>query len=160
MKKYIDDNAYNNDNLLKKLWQLSAGYLRLDINKSHRLVLFQIDNDRHNETNELLIEQTITGTGQLAGVGYLQDDLSLSSSTGSAYNFDFVNNDYALFIENTSSWALLYQVRGEEIATGSWVYLSPLKDNDMSVFSFLWSHMLIDDEGRLIGDQFEVFWLK
>jgi hypothetical protein len=26
--------------------------------------------------------------------------------------------------------------------------------------SFLGSHMLIDDEGKLIGNQYEIFWLK
>jgi len=160
MKNYIEENPYNNDSVFRKLWQVSSWYLHLDINASHRLVLFRIDNDTYNETNELIIEQNITGTGQLAGVWYLQNDLSLNSGTGSAYNFDFINNDYALFVENTSSGALLYQIRWEVAASWSGIYINPLKDNNISIFSFLWSHMLIDDEWRLIWDQFEVFWLK
>lgn len=160
MKNYIEENPYNDDSVFSKLWQLSGWYLHLDINADHRLVLFRIDNDTYDETNELIVEQNITGTGQLAGVWYLQNDLSLNSGTGSAYNFDFINNDYALFIENTSSGALLYQIRWEVTSSWSGIYINPLKDNDMSIFSFLWSHMLIDDEWRLIWNQYEVFWLK
>jgi hypothetical protein len=161
MKDYIAQNSHNNNtSVLMSLWQVVWWYLKLDINASHRIVVYEIDNDSYNETNELIIQQTITGTGQLGWVWYLQSDLTLDSGTGSAYNFDFVNNDYAVFIENTSSEALLYQIRGEDATSGSGIYLNPLKDDDIYLFSFLWSHMVIDEEWRLIWDQFEVFWLK
>lgn len=161
MKNFIAKNPHNNNSSsFKRLWQVVSWYLELDINTSHRIVLFEIDNDTYNESNELVIQQTVMGTGQLAWVWYLQSDLSLGSGTTSAYNFDFVSNDYALFIENTSSWALLYQIQWEDAISGSGIYLSPLKDDEVSLLSFLGSHMLIDEQWRLIWDQFEVFWLK
>jgi hypothetical protein len=160
MKNYIGENPFNNDAILKKLWQTWSWYLSLDINDSYRMFLYRIDNTTYNESNEMIIEQRIVWDAQLGGIWYLQDDLSLDSGTWSAYNFDFINHDYALFIENTSSWALLYQIRWEDATTGSGLYLNPLKDDDISVFSYLWSHMLVDDEWKLIWDQFEVFWLK
>ena len=61
--------------------------------------------------------------------------MSLSSSTGSAFDFDFTANDYALFIENTSSGALLYRITGET-SSGNDIYLNPLRDDDPSIFSY------------------------
>jgi hypothetical protein len=88
----------------------------------------------------------------------LQDDLSLSYTlTGNEYNFNFTNNDYAIFVENTGTGSLLYRIRGEETTTGSGIYLTAIQDDDPSIMSFLGSHMLIDDEGKLIGNQYEIF---
>jgi len=124
-------------------------------------MLYRIDETQYELSNELVIEEHLTGTGQSAGIGYLQDDLSLSYTlTGNEYNFNFVNNDYAIFIENTGTGSLLYRIRGEEAITGSGIYLTAIQDDDPSILSFLGSHMLIDDEGKLIGNQYEIFGLK
>ena len=161
MQEYIDNNPYNTDSIYTKLGDVSSGRLYFDVNKSFRLVLYKIDDAQYEATREMIIEEQLVGEWENAGIWYLQDDLSLSSTvTWSEYDFDFVNNDYALFVENTGSGALLYRIRWEDIATGSWVYLSALNDNDSSIFSYLWSHMLINDEWRLIGNQSEVFGLK
>ena len=125
------------------------------------MILYRIDPSTYNDTKEFLVNEYISGTWQLADIWYLQDDMTISSSiTGSEYDFDFTTYDYALFLENTSSWALLYRIRGEDTTSGSGVYLSALQDDDTSVLWYLWSHLLIDDTGRLVWNQIEVFGLK
>ncbi len=160
IQQYIQANTNNTNSVHQTLWSTWSWYLELDINGDHTLFLYEIDKDIYNDSNEMLITSVLTGTWQSWGVWYLQQDLSIDTGTWSAYNFDFIGNDYALFIENTGSGALLYQIRWESSLTGSWIYLNPLSDSDPSIFSYLWSHVLIDDEGKLIGDMFEVFWLK
>lgn len=159
-KAYIRSNQNNINANHAVPWDVSSGYLYLDINKAHKIVLYRINPTVYNESNELIIEELLTWTWQAAGVWYLQDDLSIGTGTTDAYDFNFSSNDYALFVENTSSGALLYQIRWEVASSGSWIYINPLKDDDPILFEYLGWHMLIDDNGRLIWDQFEVFWLK
>jgi hypothetical protein len=162
MKQYIDQNPSNNHPRFWKISNTSSGHLYLDIDSPFRMILYRMSPTAYNTTWELVIQEIITGTGQSASIGYLQKNLSLSAvKTGTGeFAFDFVNNDYALFIENTSTWALLYRLRWENALTGSGIYLNPLKDNDISVFSFLGSHLLIDEEQKLLGNQFEILGLK
>lgn len=159
-KSYIRENPHNIDTVHSIPWDITSGYLHLDIDAPHRIVLYRIDGDIYNQTNELIVQETLTGTWQSAGLWYLQDDMSLLSSTGSAYDFDFANNDYALFVENTSTGTLLYQIRWEDASSWSGIYITPLRDDDPALFWYLGWHLLIDDDGKLVGDQFEVFWLK
>ena len=161
MKDYIDQNTYNTGSVYTNISQISSWNLYLDIDSWFRLVLYSISSSDYDETKELIVNSTVVGTWQLAWIWYLQDDLSLSASkTGAEYDFDFTANDYALFLENTGTNSLLYQVFWEDAVSGSGVYLNPLKDDDVSIFSYLWSHMLVNDEGKLIGNQFEIFGLK
>ncbi len=161
MEDYINKNTNNNDVLHAKLGDVSSGNLYLDINRSFTMTLYKISTNDYNTTKQIIIESKLTGTWELAWIWYLQNDLSLSSTkTGNEYNFDFTTSDYALFLENTSSWALLYRITWEVASTGSGIYLNPLQDDDTSILSYLWSHMLINEDGRLIGTQFEVFGLK
>lgn len=161
MKNYIQANPNNSDSIHQRIGNTSSWTLYLDINRNHRLILYRVDPGTYDDTREFIITQQLTGTWQFANIWYLQDDLSLNSTlTGNEYEFDFMNHDYALFIENTSTGALLYRIRWYDIATGSGIYLSPLDDDDTSIFWYLWSHVLIDDTGRLIANQYEVFGLK
>lgn len=159
-KQYIQANPNNINTIHQTLWATWAWYLQLDINTDHALYLYEIEGDTYDDSNELIITNILTGTWQSGAVWYLQDDLSIATWSTNAYNFDFIANDYALFIENTGSGALLYQIRWESALTGSWVYLNALDDSDPSLISYLWSHLLVDDTWRLIGDMFEVFGLK
>jgi len=160
MQNYIAGNSYNTNPAREKLWDINSGYLYLDIDTSHRMVLYEIDRESYSVASELKIINTYTGTWELAGLWYLQSDMTLDSWTWSAFDFDFTTTDYALFVENTSSWALLYKVSGEDAVSWNEIYISPLKDDDNALFSFYGSHMLVDEQWRLIGEQLEVFWLK
>ena len=161
MLDYIDDNSHNSDSYYTTLSSTSSGFLLMDIAASHKVTLFQLEKDVYNETKEFRILDQSQSTEQAANIWYLQKDMSLASSTWStAYSFDFTSYDYAIFIENTSSWALLYQITGQDAITGSGIYLNPLKDDDVSLFSYLGSHMIIGNRGELIGTQLELFGLK
>lgn len=161
MSRYIEENTNNIWNYNINIWDVSNGHLYLDIDNDFRLVLYEIDKWIYDTSSELVHSQWNFGTGQLASIWYVQNDMSLSPTINSdTLSFDFTSNNYALFIENISSWALLYKLRWFEAGTASGIYLNPLKDDDISVFSYLGSHVLVDEEGRLIGDQMEIFWLK
>ncbi len=161
MEQYIEDNTNNNDTYHQKIASLTNWILNLDINKTFRAILYVINKNTYNETSEFIIENTVTWTWETASIWYLQNDMSLSSSKAGAYTFDFTQFDYALFLENTSSsWAMLYKLGIENLATGSWVYMNPIDDSKSGITSYLWSHILIDTDGRLIADQFEISELK
>ena len=157
---YIEANTYNDDTYNTILTGISSWYLYFDVAADHRMRLFEIDKNNYNATNEIIVTNQTQGQIQTAGIGYLQNDMTLSSWTGSAYNFDFTIHDYAIFIENASTGALLYQITGQDAVTGSGIYLNPLKDDDASLFSYLGSHMIIGNRGELIGTQLELFGLK
>ena len=53
-------------------------------------MLYQIDKESYDYSKELIVEQRFKGIDQPAGVWYLQNDLSLSGSLVSAFDFDFV----------------------------------------------------------------------
>lgn len=161
VSRYIEENINNNGNYNINIWDVSNGHLYLDIDTDFRLVLYEIDKWVYNTSRELISTPGNFGTWQVASIGYLQNDMTLSPIiNANTQSFDFTTKDYALFVENTSSGALLYKLRWYEAWTGSGIYLNPLKDDDISIFSYLGSHVLVDDEGRLIGDQMEIFWLK
>lgn len=160
MGQYIDENTYNQDNYNTTLSQTWSGYLYLDINNSHQITLFEIDKEIYNTSKELVVLSQFQSEEQTANLWYLQDNMTLASWTGNAFVFDFQERDYALFIENTSSGALLYQITWEEAGTGSGIYMNPLKDDDLSLFSYLWSHMFIGEWWSLIGADLELFGLK
>jgi len=160
LKQYIDNNPNNINNVYQTLWSTWLWYVYININGDHIISLYTLDKDRYDDFNELVITDMIQWASQPWWEWYLQWDLSLAAGTWSAFSFDFTNNDYALFIENTGSWTQLYQVSSEDSVTGSWVYINPIDDSDDTMLSYLWSHILINDEGRLIWDIFEVFWLK
>lgn len=159
---YIAKNSLNNHPQYAQLWNISNGNIHLDIDTNYRLVLYEINKNTYNQSKELVIEKSYFWTGQVANIGYLQNDMTLSPTKNtSTYSFDFTTKDYALFIENTTkSWALLYKMKWEDGATWSWMYLQPLDDSDVSIFWYLSSHVLVDNEGRLTGDMLEVFGLK
>ena len=160
IKQYIQANSNNVNSIHQTLWSTWSGFLKLDINWDHAISLYELNKNIYNDSKEIVVNSVLMGTWQSSGVWYLQNDLSIGASSIDAFNFDFIWNDYALFIENTWSWALLYQISAESTLSWSWVYINPLDDSDPSLFSYLWSHVFVDDEWKLIGDMFEVFWLK
>jgi len=160
IKNYISMLPDNTNSSHIPMSTASSAYVNIDINSSYKAYLYRINSSIYNQSNEIVVEELLTWTWQSAGIWYLQNDLSLSSSTGSAYNFDFVNNDYALFLENTSTDTALYQIRWYDANTGSGIYINPLDDRDSTILKHFGSHIFIDDKGQLIGDVFETYWFK
>jgi hypothetical protein len=79
MKQYIENNANNNDPVYKKIGSITSWYLKLDINKTFKAVLYVINKNSYDESNELIVQNTVVWTWELANIGYLQNDLSIDS---------------------------------------------------------------------------------
>ncbi|MFK7780064.1 MAG: hypothetical protein QM490_02855 [Candidatus Gracilibacteria bacterium] len=160
--KIINENSNNNDTLNIKIGDVDSGILHFDIDKSSEIKLVQFDRDIFHETKELKLMGTYKGILG-AGIGYLQEnsgDLSLSiTKTGNEFSFDFMNNDYAIFLKNTSTGSLLYKILGET-DTGTGIYITPIDDSDENIMRYLGNEILIDISGRYISKEEELIYEK
>jgi len=118
--------------------------------------------NKYIATNELVSLWTLDWSG-LAWIWYLQNNawvLSLSGwITWNEYVFDFLNNDYALFIKNNWTGALLYQVTWET-TTGTWIYITPIDDSDSEIVRYIWNEILLDTDSRFVAKQTELIYKK
>lgn len=160
--KIIDDNLNNNDNLNIKIWQVWSWVLYFDIDKPSEIKLVQFDEIAYFETNELIVLTTLVWNLS-SWVWYLQNNswiLSLSETlTWNEFQFNFLNNDYAIFLKNTWTWALLYKISWE---TTSWtgIYITPIDDSDDNIIRYLWNEILIDEKWRYISKETELIYEK
>jgi len=156
---YIENNTNNLLTSNLKIWDVNNGHIVLDVNSNFKLKLYRFDRTQYNETRELFTLDILNSDEINGGIGYIQDDawvLSLSSTkTWNEYSFDFQNNDYGLFLQNTSTWALLYSLRGES-STGVNMYINPIDDSDDIVIKVLANEMIIKWGGQFFTEQFEV----
>lgn len=60
------------------------------------------------------------------------------------YNFDFKNNDYAIFVKNNWIWVLNYKITWIDIPTSKAIYLSPINDSYPKEIKVLSSYIIID----------------
>ena len=135
----------------------------LDINQDHTLKLYRLDRTIYNASKEILPLDIYESASNLWGVWYLQENswvLSISSTkTGNEFEFDFVNEDYALFVRNNSTGALLYNLN-IETTTGTGVYINAIDDSDGSIVTVLTNDIIIDNEWKFLYEQFEVLGSK
>jgi opacity protein-like surface antigen len=62
--------------------------------------------------------------------GYLQSDLSLSQTrTWNEFEFDFKNNDYALFIQNNWQENINIQLKWEESSSWKKIYINAIDES-------------------------------
>lgn len=159
----ISKNTYNTGSLNALLWNVTQGRLYIDINKNFNLKLYRMDKSLYDSSKELTALEKFESAPIPGGIGYLQENawvLSLSwTITGNEYDFDFKNNDYALFVKNNSTGALLFTLRAET-NTGSWVYINAMRDDLWNTIRVLMSDIIIDNSGRFLYDQFEVIGFK
>jgi len=155
---YIDANINNSDNYYDKIWNIHSWYLYLDADRNFNMKILQIDKNRYDTTNELVIISKKETIWIPASIGYIQSSswaLSLSWwLTGNEYVFDFVANDYAIFLDNTWSGVLTYVLTAEN-SSWSWAYLNPIDDTWASSIKYLWSEIIQHAE-NYIGKIFEV----
>ncbi|MDP2091100.1 MAG: hypothetical protein Q8K30_05910 [Candidatus Gracilibacteria bacterium] len=160
--KIIDDNTNNNDSLNIKIGDTTSAYLYIDIDKSFDIKLVKFDRNSYNNFNELIIKEKLDGTS-IANIGYLQNNggvLSLSGNiTGNEYDFDFTNNDYALFVKSTGTGTLIYNIRGES-STGTGIYINPIDDSNSNFFRYMGNEIIIDNNGKYISKETELFFTK
>ncbi len=160
---YINNNPNNSGSLNLNIGTVSNAYMKLDVNSSFKLKIFEFDRLEYAETKVLVSSWSITSDEIPWGIGYIQNDawaLSLSpTKTGNEFEFDFVANDYSLFLLATSTWALLYNISAET-NTGTWIYINPIDDSASDVIKVLANDMVIWWIGWFLTEQFEVIDFK
>lgn len=156
VSNYIRDNSNNNNWFL--VWETWTWYLYLDIDRDYELKFLKIDKANFNISNEFKIMQTIKWSWSWT-LWYLQNDWSLSGSTSDNYKFDFINNDYAIFLKSTWTWTLFYKMR---IETSTWanVYINPINDSFSDKIKYLWTDILYDDKWAYFPKIMEIIFGK
>lgn len=160
--KIIDENTNNNDTLNEKIWNVNAWYLYFDVDADFDIKLLKFNKSIYNESNELIRLETLTWALN-AWIWYLQWNwwvLSLSATkTWNEYEFDFVNDDYAIFIKRIWAGTLLYKITWET-TTWTWIYITPIDDSDNNIIKYLWNEILIDEQWRFLSKEVELIFTK
>lgn len=160
--KLIDENDNNWDSLNEKIWVVSDWIFHFDIDKSFDIRIVNFDRNIFNTTKELKIKSRIDWT-MSAGVWYLQSNagvLSLSETiTWNELEFDFANEDYAIFIKDTWAGTLLYKIKAETLSW-KWIYIIPINDEDENVVEFVWNEIIIDEKWWYISKETELIFKK
>ena len=155
---FINANINNSDPINIKIWFVTSWILHFDIDKAYEIKLMKFNKSTFNTSSELKRVQTL-GSINWSGIGYLQDDMTLSAGTGSAYSFDFANNDYAIFLKSTSIDALLYWIKWED-SSWKWIYIAPIDDSGTGSVLYLWNEILIDDDWTLSHQHIKKIYIK
>jgi len=144
--KIIDENTNNNDNINVKIWNTSTWILHFDIDGKIDLKVVEFNKSRFKDYWELLAIKTYNYSSTGWKIWYLQNNswlLSFSDiPTTSDFIFDFKNNDYWIFMENTSTWTILYRIKWYEKPTMKWIYLVPFDDSDDIIIKYLWASII------------------
>lgn len=137
----------------------SSWAIYLDINADHSISYYRYDRSVYNLTHETKVLEEQIWASQSAGIWYLQQDMTLSPTINSNTLWvDFSSQDFAFFIKNESDGILLYNFEAFDV-WGRQIYVNPIDMGD-EVFSYLWSHILIDQNGSFVTEMIELFWLK
>ena len=164
IEEFIEDNPNNIDSFNKTLSWVNNGYLYLNVNTGSILTLIEYDKARYNNFNEL--REIKSFTWAVSGSWYIEknsDILSLNSSTwANTYNFNFSGSWYLLFLTNTGSNLIDYNLSGLEKNTGSWIYLNPINDdiNNTGSIEILGYDVLINKEWNIFWKMLKKIFLK
>ncbi len=144
--KIIDENTNNNDNINVKIWNTSTWILYFDVDEKIDLKIVKFDKNSFENYWELLELESYNYSSTGWEIGYLQNDswvLSFSDNpTTNDFIFDFKNEDYWIFMENTSTWTILYRIQWYEKTTMKWIYLVPFDDSDDIIIKYLWANII------------------
>jgi hypothetical protein len=158
IKDHINNNANNTDFINSKLWD-TAAKLILDIDRDFKLKIVRFDKDQYESTSELIVLEEEESTSASGSVWYIQDNLTLAwNITWSEYNFDLTTDDYALFLENTSTWVLFYRLTWEDTG-GKGIYINPVDDSGTGVIKTLW-YEILNLKGKYVSNILEIVWEK
>ncbi len=155
---YIDKNIYNGDSLNDKIGNTINWSLYLTLNKRSIVYLYQFNKEKYNKFNELKEISKLDGVLE-AWEWYIQNNgwvISLSSTGGNDYVFDFATYDYAILLENTTNEVLSYNIKWYDNNSNKDIYIVPIDDSDEVLLKYLGNSIVIDDEKRLISEQKEV----
>lgn len=155
MEAYIEGNINNSWSSTITL-SGAVWYLHLDIDNPFLLKIIRFDKQEYDMYDNLSVLDELEWENLSGGIGYIQDDGSLSATqTGNEYSFDFWTYDYGLFLKNTWSWVLLYQMKSENM-TGSWIYINPIDDSYDQIIKYFGWDIIQNEQGQYLSKQFEV----
>jgi len=159
--KIIAENTNNTWSLNVNIWDVTSWRLYFDIDWPYDLKIYEFDKARYDEFNELIIKDSILHESTNWKVWYLQKNWNVVPTlTWNEYDFDFKNKDYAIFLNSTGNWTILYSLKAEDNNTWSWIYIAPIDDSMQDIIRFLWNEILIDAEGRFLSKQSELIFRK
>ena len=160
--KSIENNINNNDSLNEKIGDVSNWFLHFDIDKDSDIRLVKFNSVVYDDTNELISLESLTWALN-ASIWYLQNNawiLSLSwGITWNEYSFDFINNDYAIFLKSVWTGTLLYNITWET-NTGTGIYINPIDDSVPNIVKYIWNEIIIDDLWRFISKELDLIYKK
>ncbi len=135
-------------------------YLYLNLSSSAILKIVKFDKTVYNSLWELLpVGNGLLEKELLWSLWYVQNDLNLSSAkTWNEYIFDFTSYDYAIFLKNTWSDVLSFNLQWESL---SWekMYINPVNDSWDNI-EVLTNTVMIDADGRYFWKVSKFVWEK
>ena len=163
--KYIEQNVNNTWSSIANIgtWTLRM-YLNAD--KDMQLKILTLSKSSYDNNNELIVTDTLQ-TDIAASEWFIQDNawtLSFSGeilsdsivTTSNEFVFDYVNNDYAIFLNNTGSWILTYSLLGYN-QLDQRTYINPIDDSNPNTIKYLWAEILQEINWNYIAKVFEIF---
>lgn len=159
----IANNPNNTDTFYKKIGIVSNARVFLDIDHPYGFQLVRFDKARYVASKELVANQILTSSSPTGRIWFVQSDGTISTNnmtpTGSEYAFDFVNEMYGLFLANQGNGTLLFNLKAYT-STGAGIYITPIEDSATNLIKYSGTDILIDNESKYIGNEFEVVALK
>jgi hypothetical protein len=145
--QYIANNTNNVNNSYINIWTVNSGSLHLNINNDSIIKVVKFDKAKYTQNKELSIIESFEWSIS-AWSWYIEKNLGVLSLNTSiwpnTYNFDFQNNDYAIFVRNNWIWVLNYKITWIDLTISKPIYLSPLNDSYPNEIKVLSSYIIID----------------
>jgi len=136
LRRSISNDPYNIGTKVLDISNISDGRIILDVDQSHKITIYELDKDAHEDFGEVRIKNTYIGWSESSGSWYLQTDLSVSTfSTWSDFVFDFTSSDYALMLDNESSDIMSYIFTIQDDLTSKPVYINSLSSISPSYYN-------------------------
>lgn len=159
----IANNSNNTDTFYKKMWTVTNARVFLDIDHPFGFQLVRFDKAAYLASKELIANQILTSSSPIGRIWFVQSDGTISTNnmtpTGSEYAFDFANEMYGLFLSNQWNGTLLFNLKAYT-STGAWIYITPIEDSATNLIKYSGTDILIDNDNKYIGNEFEVVALK
>lgn len=136
--------------------QTSSGMLRLDLDSAYQLKILEVNSNLYNNTKEFRIISNISVTSHTGAIGYLQNDLSVSSGSINAKLFDLKNTSYAIFLSSSGTTGdfLKYKYYFTN-GSGSMIYTVPLDDASPNQMIYYGNDIIVDADGLYITKEQE-----
>ena len=154
---FISSNINNDDWFFEKIWDVSTGSIILTIDWTYDLKIAKYTRSLYSDSNILEPIEILNWTN-LTWNWYIQNNSGVVSATWSKtwneYNFNFATYDYALFLKNSWTNDLSYNLMAEN-EFWTWIYSSPIDDSWESL-RYLWNDIYIDLDGKHSPAQFIV----